>query len=70
MKKSISPDLVKARIDELQSDVDQVKSELNTLKETKQGNFQAEDIQKIDEFTRKLLTFKAGQAELLQLLQD
>ena len=68
--KIIKADLVKARIDELQSDVDQNKYKLKTIKKVKQGNFQADEVQKIDELTRKLLTFKAGQAELLQLLQD
>lgn len=67
--KTISTDIIKARVDELQSDVDKVKSELVSLKDTAKGNFQADDVQKIDELTRQLLTYKAGQAELLNLIQ-
>lgn len=67
--KTISTDIIKARVDELQSDVNRVKADLTKLKEKAKGNFQAEDVQKIDELTRELLTFKAGQAELINLLQ-
>lgn len=67
---TVNADLIKARINELQTQVDQVKSELEQLKESAKGNMQSEDVQKIDEYTRQLLTFKAGQAELIQLLQD
>jgi len=68
--KTISTDIIKARVDELQSDVDRVKTDLTNLKEKAKGNFQAEDVQKIDELTRELLTYKAGQSELLNLIQQ
>ena len=66
---TVNADLIKARISELQTQVDQVKSELEQLKESAKGNMKSEDVQKIDEYTRQLLTFKSGQAELIQLLQ-
>ena len=69
MKTQINADLVKARIDELQADVDSIKSELTNLKESSRGKVNVETIQQIEEFTRKLLIFKSGQAELINLLQ-
>ena len=69
MKTQINADLVKARIDELQVDVDSIKSELTNLKESSRGKVNVETIQQIEEFTRKLLIFKSGQAELINLLQ-
>jgi hypothetical protein len=63
-------DLIKSRINELQSDVDRVKTDLQSLKESVKGKAQAEDLQKLDELTRELLTYKAGQAELMNLLQS
>lgn len=68
MTKTINADLVKARITELQADIEVVKSNLQALKESVKGNAQAEDMQKLDEYTRQLLTFKAAQAELIGLL--
>lgn len=68
MKGYVSKELIKARTDELQSDVDRVKTSLLKLKESAKGNAQAEDLQKLDELTRELLTLKAGQAELISLL--
>ena len=62
-------ELIKARIDELQSDIDRVKSNLSTLKESATGNLQAEDVQKLSSLKDELLTFKAGQAELINILQ-
>jgi hydroxylamine reductase (hybrid-cluster protein) len=64
----INADIVKARITELQSDVDRVKSNLQALKESSKGNAQAEDMQKLDELTRELIAYKSGQAELIALL--
>lgn len=66
--KSISTELVKARIDELQVDIERVKAELQALKQSSAGNVQAEDVQKLDELTRQILTLKSGQAELIGLL--
>lgn len=66
--KSISTELVKARIDELQVDIERVKSELQALKLSTAGNVQAEDVQKLDELTRQIITLKSGQAELIGLL--
>jgi hypothetical protein len=68
MTKTINADLVKARITELQSDIDRVKSNLQALKESVRGNAQAEDMQKLDELTRELIAYKSGQAELISLL--
>lgn len=68
--KTVSTDIIKARISELQTQVDQVKSELEQLKESARGNMQSEDVQKLDWYTRELLTYKAGIAELIQLLQE
>lgn len=61
-------DLIKARINELQADVDRVKKELESLRDSAKGKAKAEDVQKLDELTRQLLTYKAGQAELINLL--
>lgn len=66
--KSISTELVKARIDELQVDIERVKSELQALKLSTAGNVRAEDVQKLDELTRQIITLKSGQAELIGLL--
>tara|TARA_R100001086_G_C11835421_1_gene257691 strand:+ start:99 stop:314 length:216 start_codon:yes stop_codon:yes gene_type:complete len=68
--KSISTDIIKARVAELQTDVDRVKGDLISLKEKVTGNFTADDVQRIEELTRELITYKAGQAELVSLLQD
>lgn len=68
--KTINVDIIKARVNELQSDVDRVKNDLVTLKDASKGSIKSEDVQKIDELTRELLTFKAAQAELINLLQE
>lgn len=67
--KTVSTELIKARIDELQSDVDRVKVELQSLKESVKGNFTSEDVEKVDMLTRELITYKAGQAELFGLIE-
>lgn len=66
--KSINVDLIKARITELQSDIERVKSDLQSLKGSVVGKAGAEDFEKVDRLTRELLTLKSGQAELIQLL--
>jgi len=68
MKGYVSKELIKARTSELQADVDRVKTSLLKLKESAKGNAQAEDLQKLDELTRELLTYKAAQSELISLL--
>lgn len=68
--KAVSADIIKARIIELQSDVDRVKSDLESLKESARLSFTSADVQKMHDLTRELLTYKAGQAELINLLQD
>lgn len=68
MTKTINADLVKARITELQSDIDRVKSNLQSLKESVRGNAQAEDMQKLDDYVRELLVLRGGQSELIALL--
>ena len=62
-------DLIKARINELQSDINRVKGELKSLQESARGNFSTEDIEKIDSMTRELLVLKGGIAELINLCQ-
>lgn len=69
VERTVKVELIKARIDELQADVDSVKSELVSLKESTRGNFTADDVQAVDTLTRKLLTLKSGQAELINLIQ-
>lgn len=66
--KSINPDIVKARVSELQIDIDKVKSQLESLKESARGNFTAEDVQSLSSLKDQLLTYKAGQAELINVL--
>jgi hypothetical protein len=68
MTKTINADLVKARITELQSDINRVKSNLQALKESVRGNAQAEDMQKLDDYVRELLVLRGGQSELIALL--
>lgn len=67
--KSINPDLVKERINELQSEVNRVKSSLLELKESVKGNAQAEDMQKLDQLTKELIAYKSSMAELIALIQ-
>jgi len=66
--KTINLDIVKARVSELQTDIDKVKSQLEALKESAKGKFTAEDVQKISSLKDQLLTYKAGQAELINVL--
>lgn len=68
--KTIPIELVKARADELQAEVDVIKQELESLKEAKQGKITADDVQSISECKDKLIMYKAGLAELINLLQD
>lgn len=70
MTKTINADIIKERVNELQSDVDRVKSQLESLKDSAKGNFNSEDVQKLDELTRELIAYKAGSAELINLLQE
>ena len=58
--------IIKSRVAELQVDIDKVKVDLESLKSQ---SISTESVQKLDELTRKLLIFKAGQAELANLLQ-
>lgn len=67
--KTVNAELIKARIDELQADVERVKAELAELKESAKVQAEADTMQKLDELTRELLTFKAAQAELINLIQ-
>lgn len=61
-------DLIKARINELQSDIDRVKSDLQNLKDSVKGKASSDDVQKLDSLTRELLVLKGGQSELINLL--
>lgn len=67
--KTVNAELIKARIDELQADVERVKAELTELKESAKEDEWAVTLEKLGELTRELLTFKAAQAELINLLQ-
>lgn len=64
----INKDLVKARINELQSDIERVKSNLKELQESAKGNFGTAEIEKVDMMTKELIALKSGQAELIGLL--
>lgn len=66
--KTIDVSLIKARITELQSDIDRVKSDLQSLKGSVVGSASAEDFEKVDRLKTELLVAKAGQAELIGLL--
>jgi hypothetical protein len=66
--KTINADLVKARINELQSDIDRVKSNLQGLKESVKGKPETSDIEKAEMYKNELLVLKGGYAELVALL--
>jgi Mg2+ and Co2+ transporter CorA len=68
MKGYVSKELIKAKYDELSADVESVKSDLKALKESVNGNAQADDLQKLNDLKDKLLVFKSGQAVLIDLL--
>lgn len=68
--KTVGVDVIKARIDELQVDVERVKSSLVQIKGSAKLNMTSEVVQKVHDLTRELLTYKAGQAELINLLQE
>lgn len=70
MTKTVNTDIIKARIDELQADVDRVKSEMVEFRESAKGSVGEDTFEKLDEFRTELLTLKAGQAELINLLQE
>ena len=61
-------DIIKARINELQSDIERVKTELKALQESAKGNFGTEEIEKVDRMTKELIAYKSSQAELINLL--
>lgn len=61
-------DVIKARIKELELEVDRVKKDLLELRESSQGKFGAEEIEKIDSMTKELIAYKSGIAELIGLL--
>lgn len=66
--KTISADLVKSRIQEIQSEVERVKSDLVDLKDSSKGANEGATLQKLDELTRELIAYKSAQAELINLL--
>lgn len=66
--KTVNVDLIKARITELQSDIDRVKSDLQSLKGSVVGTANGEDIQKVDNLVKELIVLKGSQAELISLL--
>lgn len=66
--KTVPADLIKARINELQSDIDRVKSDLQSLKGSVVGTANGEDIQKVDNLVKELIVLKGSQAELINLL--
>lgn len=66
--KSINSDLVKARINEIQADIDKVKSNLQSLKDSVQGQLKARDIEQAETYKNELLVLKGGISELVSLL--
>lgn len=66
--KSINSDLVKARINEIQADIDKVKSNLQALKDSVQGQLKPRDIEQAEGYKNELLVLKGGYAELVALL--
>ena len=67
--KSINSDLVKARINEIQADIDKVKSNLQALKDSVQGQLKARDIEQAEAYKNELLVLKGGYAELVALIE-
>lgn len=66
--KSISSDLVKARINEIQADIDKVKSNLQALKDSVKGQPETKDIEQAETYKNELLVLKGGISELVSLL--
>lgn len=66
--KLINSDLIKARINEIQADIDKVKSNLQALKDSVQGQLKARDIEQAESYKNELLVLKGGYAELVALL--
>ncbi len=61
-------ELAKARIAELNTDLAKVVDELKSIKESHSGSITPESIQRLSELQSQLLTYKAGQAELKNLV--
>lgn len=61
-------ELIQTRIGELQVEINKIVEELEELKGSAKGDFTPENAQRLSELKDKLLTFKAGQAELKNLL--
>lgn len=66
--KTIDVSLIKARITELQSDIDRVKSDLQSLKGSVVGKASGEDMEKVDRLTKEIIAYKSAQSELISLL--
>lgn len=66
--KSINIDLVKARINEIQADIDKVKGKLQTLKESVKGQPETKDIEQVESYKNELLVLKGGISELIALM--
>lgn len=66
--KSINSDLVKARINEIQADIDKVKSNLQILKDSVKGQPETKDIEQAETYKNELLVLKGGISELVALL--
>lgn len=67
--KSINSDLVKARINEIQADIDKVKANLQALKDSVQGQLKPRDIEQAEAYKNELLVLKGGISELIALIE-
>ena len=61
-------DLIKARIKELEADVNRVKAELQNIKDSALGNYSTSDIERVDSLTKELIAYKSGIAELISVM--
>ena len=68
--KPINSDLVKARINEIQADIDKVKANLQALKDSVQGQLKPRDIEQAEAYKSELLVLKGGISELIALMRD
>ena len=68
MNQYVSKEIIKAQYDELQQQVEILKSQLESIKEESQGQVTAEAMEKVNKCKEELLVVKGGQAVLIGLL--
>jgi hypothetical protein len=61
-------DIIKARINELQVDINRIKTDLKAIQDSARGNFGVAEIEKVDLLTKELIAYKSATAELINLL--